>query len=83
MATANEFKQEYDVLDYLMTHPSGLTSNEARDLLGVGRLAAVVHRLKKKGYKFRTERVTGLTRHGNHTWWFIYYLDGKEENGAA
>lgn len=79
MATANEFRQEYDVIDYLTTHPSGLTCKEATELLCVSRLPAVIHRLKKKGYKFRTDRITGLTRHGNPTWWAVYYYEGKED----
>ena len=82
MATAKEFKQEYDVIDYLSFHSSGLTCKEANELLGVSRLPAVINRLKKKGYIFRDEIITGLTRHGNKTWWKIYYLVGRKDEVA-
>ena len=54
-------KQEQRLLDYLECHPS-INPLQAWLKLGIYRLSAVVHKLKKKRHAIRTDRVVVQNR---------------------
>lgn len=59
--------QKTRVLDWLRTHPDGLTQLQALGELAVARLAAVVLRLRADGHPITTELVELPTRYGPAT----------------
>lgn len=66
------------VIEYLKTHPEGLTSMEAIIMFGATRLSDIVFRFKKKGYIISTEIETGFDRYGNTTRYARYKLINVE-----
>lgn len=64
------------ILDYLKTHEY-LTSNDAWDMWGVTRLAAIIHNLRKHGYDIDTVTAYTTTRFGETTHYAKYYLRGE------
>lgn len=66
------------VLNHLKSGRS-ITSIEAIELYGATRLSAIIFRLKKEGYAFRTEDVAFTDRFGNKSYYSKYTLFGKWE----
>ena len=64
------------ILDYLKTHEF-LTSNDAWEMWGVTRLAAIVHYLRENGYHIDTVLAHTTTRFGEETHYAKYYLRGE------
>lgn len=64
------------ILDYLRTNEY-LTSNDAWEMWGVTRLAAIIHNLRKAGYNIQTIRVETTTRFGETTNYARYILKGE------
>ena len=62
------------VLDYLKTHPDGMTSMDAIILFGATRLSDIVFKLKKAGYLILTEMEDGIDRYGNASRYARYKL---------
>ena len=58
--------QTSDILHYLKTHKSGITSMQAFELFGTTRLSGLIYMLRKYGYNIVTENVLVKTRYGNH-----------------
>ena len=57
--------QKNQVLKYLQTYKSGLTSKDAWDKFGISRLADIIWKLKRKdGYKIDKEIIKVQTRSG-------------------
>ena len=56
--------QKKEVLKYMQTHKKGITSKEAWDKFGASRLADIIWKLKRDGYKIDKETVKVQTRTG-------------------
>lgn len=56
--------QKQLILDYLRTHPDGITPKEAEDRFGCMRLASRMSDLKREGIRFDTHRVKFMNRYG-------------------
>ena len=56
--------QKKEVLRYLQTHKRGITSGEAWSKFGITRLADVIWKLRRDGYKVNSEMVKVKTRRG-------------------
>lgn len=66
------------VLNHLKSGKS-ITSIEAIELYGATRLSAIIFKLKRDGYLFRTENVTFIDRFGSKSHYSKYTLVGKWE----
>ena len=77
-AKAKRITKDSRVLDYLKTHPEGITSMEAIIMFGATRLSDIIFRFKKKGYLILTEREEGIDRYGNISRYARYKLVNVE-----
>ena len=68
--------QEQRTIDYMREH-GGISNKEAIDLLGDGRVASTILRLRKKGFDIRTLRVDIKNRYGESTWYGKYVFGNK------
>ena len=68
------------VLDYMKENGS-ITSYEAFKEFGITRLAAIIFRLREKGYSIATLMVDGYNRDGNPVRYGKYILNGEKEPG--
>ena len=56
--------QKKEILRYLQTHKKGITSMQAWRIFGASRLADIIWKLKKDGYKINKETIKVQTRSG-------------------
>lgn len=68
---ANLSSYERRVIDYITQH-GGISSKEAVEDLGNGRLSGTIHNLRKKGYNIQTLRIDTENRYGEPTWYGRY-----------
>lgn len=68
--------QEQRTIDFMKEH-GGISNKEAIDLLGDGRVASTISRLRQKGFDIRTLRVDITNRHGEPTWYGKYVFGNK------
>ena len=54
-----------EVLNYLKTHKTGLTQQEAAEMFGSYRLSAIIYNLRDRGYNIITLREEVIDRYGN------------------
>ena len=64
------------ILRYILLHGS-ITPAEAYENLGIMRLGARIHELKKQGYNTITERETKNNRYGNKVTYARYRIQVK------
>lgn len=57
--------QEKMILDYMSTHPQGITPREAMEVIGCMRLASRISDLRKAGHPIRAERVEVKNKFGH------------------
>ena len=62
------------VLEYLQTHPNGITSMEAITMFGATRLSAIVFNLRKRGFNITSEKEMGIDRYNNAVGFARYKL---------
>lgn len=71
------------VREYLLSHPDGLTQEDAKELCGTTRLGALIWRLRhEEGYKINSVQKKLKTRYGNTCVCAVYQLV-KEDNGQV
>lgn len=71
--------QNHRVLMHLRTKGS-ITSDEAREMYGIARLAARIADLRNMGCVIETERTRGKNRYGETIYYATYILMGEPEN---
>ena len=70
-----ENTQTYDVLQYMKTHPQGITSIQAIEKFGATRLSDIIYRLKNTyGYAIDSDDVEVKNRYGRTVTVSQYYL---------
>jgi len=69
----SEFSQNNLVLTHILESP--ITQEQAETLYGVRRLAAVIERLRKRGWKIKTEMKEGKNKYGRPIRYANYKLD--------
>jgi len=74
-------KQEERVLTYLQEHTE-INPLSSWQHCGVYRLAAVIHKLKTKGYDILASRKTTLNRFNEHCSFATYSLGGTNERSS-
>lgn len=65
--------QHEAIINYLKQNGS-ITPMEAFDQLGITKLSTRIGELKKQGYQFNTEYISGVNRYGNPTYFCRYTL---------
>jgi len=70
------------IIDYLKTHPNGLTPQDAVSLFGCMRLSGRIFDLKSMGYPIATEMETKKNRYGRSVTYARYKLvrEDKSDN---
>lgn len=71
--------QTSDILKHLKTGES-ITSLEAFNKFGATRLSAIIFRLRKRGYKIKTDYIKEKNRYGSTVLIGKYYLPKEEDN---
>ena len=69
-----KLSQNEMILNYLTTHPNGLTPQDAMSLFGCMRLSGRIHDLREMGYNIITENETKKNRFGQATTYARYKL---------
>lgn len=67
------FSQSILVMNHLQ-NIGGITQDMAKELYGIGRLAAVICMLKKRGVKIDRKWCSGLNRYGRKVRWVEYFI---------
>lgn len=55
-----------DVLNFMKTHKTGITSKDAFERFGATRLSGLIFQLRKQGYSISTNIETVKTRYGRN-----------------
>lgn len=71
--------QAEQILNYLIEHPSGITSKEAIDLFGCMRLASRISELRDEFYNIETRMIKVKNRYGETVSVAKYVLKGEKE----
>ena len=66
---------QYKAVLYWLRNFGGITPAEAYAELGIMRLAAIICKMRKDGYKIRTERISIVNRIGKRVSFARYFLE--------
>lgn len=72
---------QIDMIKEYLRKNQTLTSLEAINMFGCTRLAAVIHKLKSRGWKIVTINETGKNRYGKSVTYAVYVCLGEPTNG--